>query len=317
MSWAAELYQRGILTREDLDGIDLKWGNEEAFLELLQKIAHREGIGNILGGSFDEMTAQIGKDSEKYLTLINRLDTSECPRARKQMALSHLISNRGGDHNLAMADCFVLAPPPDEIIKKFFPKGLPKGATDEYNPVGKSQLVNWAETFHSMCNSLVVCHFSTAISSDPKLGGHPEDYAAMVTAATGVKYDRERILGAAERTAVLQRSFNVREGWERDQLYQMSDKWYETAVSNDGQQKGTKADRKLIRQLVDEFLAFKGFDPVTGYPTREKLGSLGLTGEAKEMEKLGRLSEKSIEELHKAYCTGKKSLTRLEQCTSE
>jgi len=289
MSWVAELYQRGLISKEKLDNIDLSWGNQEAFLQLLDKIAHRDGIGDILANNFIDAGIILGPGTEKYQPLITRLDTSECPRARYDVALTHLISNRGGDHHKALNYWTWIAPP--EYTPKHHLPGFPLEGSDMHSPVGKPELTDYSEKCHAICDTLGVCIWSSFLII-PDGGGLPHEYAAILSAATGVEYDKDKLLECCERVLILERAFNVREGFDRS-LYEMSEMWYETAVPA-GPQKGVKADRVKIQGLVDEFLVRRGFDPKSGFPTRKKLEEMGLSKEADQLEKAGRIGKPEV-----------------------
>jgi len=282
LAWVAELYQRKIVTKADLDGIELTWGNEEAFLELIRKIAYREGIGDILAQGWEKAAAHFGKESEKYQTLITRLDTTECPRARWDCAMQ-AISNRGGDHNKALGH-FTWVDPEDAL--KMFPD-WPKETVDNYSPIGKAELASYSEDSHAVIDSLGTC-MVPSFHMFGASGAHLDLYAELVTAMTGTTYDEKKILECGTRITVLQRAFNVREGWGRD-LYEVSEKWYEQPFP-EGVQKGVVLDKKIFNELIDKFLALKGFDPKTGFPTKSKLVELDLGFVADALEKIGRLA---------------------------
>ncbi|MDX9787879.1 MAG: aldehyde ferredoxin oxidoreductase family protein [Desulfobacterales bacterium] len=284
MSWAAELYQRGILTKEECDGLELTWGNEDVFLELMRKIAYRDGIGDVLACSYEEAANRIGKDSQKYQPIITKLDTSECPRARYDVALSHLISNRGGDHNKALPYFNWMTTP--EYVNALLP-GTPEKTGDMYSVDGKPELIDYSENVHAILDSLPTCLFAS-FTMTPDGGGTLEEYAEILSAGTGVRYTKNDLLQVGRRISVMERSFNVREGFDRS-LYQMSEKFYETAFP-DGAQKGVKADKKIIDKLVDDFLTRKGFDPKTGYPRMDVLKDLGLKNVADQLKKMNRLA---------------------------
>lgn len=283
LGWVAELYEKGIVNREDLDGLDLHWGNEEAFLELTRKIAYRDGIGDILADDYETAAKRIGKNSEEHQAIITRLYTTECPRARMDVALSHLISNRGGDHHKAEPYFVWVAP---ELTEKLIPGISPK-ASDMYTPEGKPELIVYSENAHAVVDAVGSCLFPSFLMM-PEGGIQLEDYATALTAATGIEYDRDELLLIGRRIAALERCFNIREGFDRS-LYEMSEKWYKTALP-DGAQKGVKADRKITKQMVDDFLELKGFDSVTGFPKEQELQALGLTEVLSQLGEAGRVA---------------------------
>ena len=282
IAWLMELYQRGIVTKKDVDGLDLTWGNQEAILELLRKMAYREGIGDILAQGWKKAAEKFG--GAEHQPLITRLVTTECPRARMDIALSHMTSVRGGDHNKSLPYIAWIAPP--EYIQARWPD-WPKETPDIYNTIGKPEIVDWTEDWKCINDSLSVCYWSSTVCQPG--GNDVADYAELLTYATGVEYDENKLMEVGKRISVLERAFNVREGWGRD-VYQISPKFTDTAF-NTGPQAGVKADMKVINPMVDAFLERKGFDSKTGYPRKETLEKLGLDFAVKQLKKLQRIAE--------------------------
>jgi aldehyde:ferredoxin oxidoreductase len=102
IGWAAELYQRGILTKADLGGIDLAWGNAEAFAQMTEKVARREGIGDTLAEGILGAAKIIGKDSERYGVHVKGIEVgAHGVRSGKDYTgdpVSYALSTQGGDH---------------------------------------------------------------------------------------------------------------------------------------------------------------------------------------------------------------------------
>lgn len=102
IGWAAELYQRGILTKADLGGIDLAWGNAEAFAQMTEKVARREGIGDTLAEGILRAAKIIGKDSERYAVHVKGIEVgAHGVRSGKDYTrdpISYALSTQGGDH---------------------------------------------------------------------------------------------------------------------------------------------------------------------------------------------------------------------------
>jgi aldehyde:ferredoxin oxidoreductase len=102
IGWAAELYQRGILTKADLGGVDLAWGNAEAFAQMTEKVARREGIGDTLAEGLLGAAKIIGKDSERYAVHVKGIEVgAHGVRSGKDYTgdpISYALSTQGGDH---------------------------------------------------------------------------------------------------------------------------------------------------------------------------------------------------------------------------
>jgi aldehyde:ferredoxin oxidoreductase len=282
IAWLMDLYDRGMISKKDVDGLDLTWGNQEAILKLLRKMAYREGVGDILAQGWEKAAERFG--GKELQPIITRLVTTECPRARMDIALSHITSVRGGDHNKSLPYWGWTCTP--EFIRKKWPE-WPKETADIYSPIGKPEIVDYAENWKLVNDALSICYWSTSVVQPG--GTEPEDYAELLTYATGVKWDSKKLLEVGRRVTVLERAFNVREGWGRD-VYQISPMFIDTAFPS-GPQAGVKADMKVINDMVDKFLERKGFDSKTGYPKKKTLEELGLDFAVKQLKKAQKLIE--------------------------
>ncbi|MEM3754623.1 MAG: aldehyde ferredoxin oxidoreductase family protein, partial [Candidatus Bathyarchaeia archaeon] len=99
ISFAMECYEKGIITKEDANGLDLSWGNADTLITLIHKIAKREGFGNILAEGVRKASSIIGKGSEKYAMHVKGLEISgQDGRTHRSVALTHAVNNRGADH---------------------------------------------------------------------------------------------------------------------------------------------------------------------------------------------------------------------------
>jgi aldehyde:ferredoxin oxidoreductase len=102
LGWAAELYQRGILTQADLGGVDLAWGNAEAFEEMIVKVGRREGIGDTLAEGLLGAARIIGKDSHLYAVQVKGIEVGahgvRSGQDYTRYLLSYALSTQGGDH---------------------------------------------------------------------------------------------------------------------------------------------------------------------------------------------------------------------------
>ena len=130
-AWAMELFERGILTKKDTGGLDLKFGNVEAAVALPQLIATRKSIGNVLAEGVAQASKQIGKSSERYAVHAKGLEyPGYDPRATFGMALAYATSERGADHNRAWPvgyDAFGKLDP-------FTPEGKAENRSNRSNP---------------------------------------------------------------------------------------------------------------------------------------------------------------------------------------
>jgi aldehyde:ferredoxin oxidoreductase len=172
VAWMMECYERGIVTKDDLDGIELTWGNLEGICKLVRKIAYREGIGDILADGLKFAPKRIGKGSEAYaMTNKGVAITSYEPRG----AISDAIS-------LAM---------------------VPVG---ELHGMGKGK----ADPFRVMLDSLTACSFLRECFQS--IFGFPKWGTEMINAACGWELREEDFNTIAHRIAIMERCFCLREG---------------------------------------------------------------------------------------------------------
>jgi len=188
--WAMELYERGILTEKDTQGLELKFGNADAAVALPRLIATRTGIGDSLAEGVARASKLIGKGSERYAVHAKGLEyPGYDPRATFGMALAYATSERGADHNRA------------------WPVGYDAfGKLDPFTPDGKAELVQTDQIRTTVKWSIEMCDFLAA-----NLGL----CARLLSAACETNYTEEDMKIMGKRIWTLARLFNVREGFSR------------------------------------------------------------------------------------------------------
>jgi len=265
VSFAMELYQRGLLTKDEADGLDLTWGNSEAVLTLLEKIAFRQGFGDVLADGVVEAAKRIGKGSELYAMHVKGLEIFQAdPRGLKAYALGFAVATRGGDH-LRSEPSFEFTEDPEEGIRRF---GVPESAFRlEYK--GKGKVVKFYEERSALADCLNVCK-NTLVNMEI-LPFHQA--AELLTAVTGIPFTEEKVQQAAERVVNLERAYIVREGIRRkdDTLPERFLK--EPLPPECGPSAGSIVE---LEPMLDEYYETHHWDIATGIPTVEKLEQLGL-----------------------------------------
>ncbi len=268
IAWAMELYEKGIIDDEDTHGVKLNWGNHEAMTSMVPKIATRAEFGAILAEGPVEAAKLIGRGSEKYVMSVKNLGLPGIEaRGSKGMALGYATDNRGGD-NLrpfaSMAECF-----------GFRSKEL--GMPDHYDALSEIDKVSWmvpCQNYFVAVNSLVCCLFTIIAFTI-----EPGQYARHLTALTGTAYDGIKLVEAGERIWNLQRAFNAREGFSR-----ADDRLPHRLTSEPLPNGPNKGSVVHLDEMLDKYYEARGWDKITGWPTREKLASLGLDYVAKDLE---------------------------------
>ncbi|HEY3274296.1 MAG TPA: aldehyde ferredoxin oxidoreductase family protein [Methanocella sp.] len=278
IAWAMELYERGIINKNDTWGLDLSFGNHEAMVALVPKIATRMEFGAVLAEGIAGAAKKIGKDAGKYMLEVKDLDLPGIEvRGSKGMALGYAVDNRGGD-NLrpfaAASECLGFRSKELHMPENF----------DPLSEAGKAEWLVPAQNYAVAVNSLVCCMF-TIIG----YAVEPSHYARHLSAITGFDYDGERLLQAGERIWNLQRAFNAREGFTRKQ-----DSLPHRLTAEPGPAGPAKGSTVHLEPMLDDYYRVRGWDPGFGWPTAEKLRSLGLDYVIADLEKArGSAAEKA------------------------
>jgi aldehyde:ferredoxin oxidoreductase len=267
IGFAMELFEKGILTKKDVDGLDLTWGNREAIIAILKKIVTREGIGDILAEGTKRAAEKIGRGANKYAMNVKGLEIPAYdPRGAKAHGLNLATSNIGASHMTGYA------------TQELF--GIPE-SVERFTPEGKGKLCKRNQDMTAIYDSIISCCFPVVFGW---LG--IAVYKQLLPAATGIEQfsDEKYLLDLGERIYTVERAFNVREGFSRKDDILPSRFLTETPKS--GPVKGHIFEMDM---MLDDYYEARGWDKKTGNPTRTALESLGLTCVADELEKIGKL----------------------------
>jgi aldehyde:ferredoxin oxidoreductase len=284
IAWAMESYEKGVLTREETDGIELNFGNADAVIKAIEAIAFRKGkLGNLLAEGVKRASEKVGKDSWKWaICNAKGLEQSNVEtRSAKAYALAFAVNPRGPDHlhTETFAE-FGASPEAIALIEKL--TGDKKWASPyyvEYRP----EIVRWHEDCYAVTDSLGFCAFATTAA----YAVNPENMAQMFYLATGIFMDEKTIMTAGRRIVTLEKCFNVREGADRklDNLpWRLMN---EPAAS--GPAKGMMNSEQELNAMLDKYYALHEWDVKTSWPYKETLEKLELSEVAQELQKLGRL----------------------------
>ena len=265
IAFAMECYEKGLLTKKDAGGIELNWGSSKAILTLVENIAYRRGIGDLLAEGVKRAAKEIGRGAEDFALHIKgqELPMHE-PRGKKGLGLSYAVSNRGACHLQAEHDDTFEDP------KWLRPEiGLDKNVDRLDVGRQKAKNVKILLCLWSLYDSLSVCKFTCF----PEGGISIQRLAEMVNAATGWQTTPNDLLKVGERALNLSRAFNVREGFSRkdDALPKRL-----MEPLSDGPYKGQAITQADLNGMIDNLYEFLGWNKDAGAPTRDKLAELGI-----------------------------------------
>ncbi len=277
---AIELFQKGIITKVDSDGLELNWGDELLIFELLRKMAYREGFGDLLADGPVEMAKRIGKGSEQYLPQTRGLETNtRDPRSRWDVwSFGYLINARGGDHlriqspaeNLRQSapegEYFYELSPPEKAVAKMdiFDDWKQRIFDFERNTVNIPYMAAWSQDMMNIVNSMGICIRPPVVYS---LG--PTIYSEALTALTGIEFSPGDVRKAGERISNIQRIFNFKAGERREDI-KYGPKFYNMPI------KGRKLDKDKIDKVLDKYFEIRNWDTKTCLPREKKLRELNL-----------------------------------------
>ena len=271
IAWAIDCFKNRIISKKDTDGLALNWGDHGVILELIRKIAYREGFGNILAEGSLRASQIVGKGSEKYSFHIKGQDLIEGIRSMKGWALGVVVSARGGAHTRGALATETRKYTLEDSQKIF---GV-KTAGDARTYIGKAKIVCYFEYVHALLDSLGVCFF-TGNWASPE-GISPAELAKFYSLASGIETSENELIKTGERIHNLEKMFNVyHAGFTRNDDYPPRRLMEEPIRS--GPLKGELLRRNDWDRMLDEYYSLHGWDQHTSWPTKEKLDELGLHG---------------------------------------
>ena len=280
LNTAMEWYEKGLLTKEDTDGIDLSWGNAEAAIEVIHKVARREGFGSLLAEGAVRAAEQIGRGANRYIAVHSKGMTygMDDVRAIKGYALSIATSTRGADHLRGMPGLEMIpkASTPEILEKRF--GTAEAGVPSSYK---KAPLVVYTQNLCTLADCLELCKYSTEFQGETI---NIEDIAGLFSLATGVDMDEKAMSTAAERIYTVERAFLVREGITRKDDT-LNGKWNSEPIVG-GPSTGERIDPEKFDKLLDEYYQLRGWDSM-GIPTASTLSALGLEDITEEIRPQG------------------------------
>lgn len=268
IAFAMECFEHGILTESDTDGLELRFGNGAAMLALVERIVHRQGLGDILAEGVARAAKHFGRGAEEFALHVKAQELpAHEPRGKVSVGLGYAVSPTGADHLEAAHDSSYRAPGP------FLDNAKPLGLLEPLDPLDlsadKVRAFVYLQHAWSLFNSLGICNFT----GFPGYAYSTEDVTNLVQAITGWNISLWELLKAGERATTMARVFNVREGLTRrdDRLPQ---RLFEPLPS--GPLKGATISRDEFEAALSTYYAQMGWDSDTGVPTRGKLLELNL-----------------------------------------
>ncbi|MEJ2723582.1 MAG: aldehyde ferredoxin oxidoreductase family protein [Deltaproteobacteria bacterium] len=245
---AMDLFENGLLTLEDTQGTDLRFGNGEGLVEMVRKTAAMEGFGKKLAqGSF--RLAQACGHPEYSMTVRKQEMPGFDPRAIEGAGLNCATSNRGGGQAVAYISAAELLGDASKGVRR--------------NSEGTARRIIDLQNLVAALDSSGSCLFCL-------FGIGAEELVRMLTSVTGVPFSVEKFMEAGERIYTLERVWNLRAGFSGK-----DDTLPERVLKHPGKKETSKAEPFRLEETLPEYYRLRGWD-AEGVPTRSKLDELGL-----------------------------------------
>lgn len=271
IGFAMELFERGIITKEETGGVELKFGNDEAMMELIHNMAYRRGFGEVLADGVKAAAAKIGRGAHRYAMHIKGLELPAYDvRGAKAHGLNYATAYTGADHNRGYAFQEIFGIPVPEAVERLAVEG-------------KGRLTKWNQDVRcATCDCATMCAFilDTAL---PDIA--TQNTASLLKSLTGLDFHAAEVEAVGERVNNLARVFNILSGFGRE-----DDTFPERILSEplkEGNSKGQLISKKDLDKMLNEYYEARGWTS-DGVPTEEKLISLGLKEAASALKNKGK-----------------------------
>ncbi|KXA99264.1 hypothetical protein AKJ40_03580 [candidate division MSBL1 archaeon SCGC-AAA259M10] len=277
IGWLMELFEEGLIDKPTCDGIEMNWGNKKAVVDMLHKIAKREGIGDILAEGWQHAARKLGIDEDiteipneavhapntKGLTIESCFDC----RATSATALGEATSNRGYDHLRGRASLEYMGLPAE-----FFEDLIGEPVSNDISSwEGKVPLAKWSQDLLTIMDAVGICKFWSQFWGPNHLGF--EEVSDIISAAFPLEVSPSELRETAERIWTVEKLFNVREG-KYGVGYDMAPQLYYRPIPS-GPRKGDRIDQEEYRERVIKYYEERNWDK-DGIPTKSELKEVGL-----------------------------------------
>ncbi|MCR4440747.1 MAG: aldehyde ferredoxin oxidoreductase family protein [Peptococcaceae bacterium] len=269
IAFAMECYENGILSLEDTDGIELRFGNSKALLPLVEKIAKREGIGDLLAEGVKRMAEKLGPKAQKFAVHCKGVEfPAHEPRVKKSLSLAYGLTPIGADHMSSLHDGINSPSAPALVTERLKPLGIYEPL--EMDDLGPKKVKFFYQThlIFSVYSSLDICLFCMA----PARALDFNELVAAVDAITGWETSLWELVQLGERRLQMMRAFNIAAGLTKEDDM-LPPRMYEPLVG--GGTNGKVIDEAAYKRALATFYELAGWDE-DGKPKESRLNELDL-----------------------------------------
>jgi aldehyde:ferredoxin oxidoreductase len=269
-AWLMELWEKGVITAADTDGLALPWGDHDAIMGVLRQTVERRGIGALIADGWMEAARALGRGAERFFDHVKGLSI-ECDdvRGHRAQVLGLATSTRGACHlrSRYTLEEFSL---PETVTERIVGVPIP---SDPAAYDRKEHACVWTENVCALADALGACKFLSKWLSTGLLG--VQEFRDAVEAATGIETSTDALVRTGDRIYTMERLFLVRQGMSRKDDA-VPAKFFQPWTH--GPRAGTRVEPAAFEALLDRYYALRGWD-ADGIPTPEVLRALDLQRE--------------------------------------
>ncbi|MBW1902093.1 MAG: aldehyde ferredoxin oxidoreductase family protein [Deltaproteobacteria bacterium] len=257
IAMAMDCFENNLIGPGDTDGLEVKWGDADVVLKLIEKIARREGFGDVLADGAKRAAVKIGGNASDYAVEVKGMEAPmHDPRAYHGLGLSYATGVRGACHTNDLTYSI-------EQGLFVWPEVGIKGGYQGQSSEGKAEMVVISQNLGMITNSAIICYMLMPVIDS-------QDLVDLMRAATGYDYDLEELMTCGERIWMLKRGLDNLMGITAsdDRLPRQI-----LTATEEGPAAGSVPDLEL---MLKEYYPLRGLE-ADGRPSKEKLGELGLS----------------------------------------
>jgi aldehyde:ferredoxin oxidoreductase len=274
IAFAMDLFEHGVINTNDTGGVELKYGNTDAMLSMLQQMINKEGFGVILAQGSAKAAKQIGRGAEDYALTVKGAELpAHMPQVKRSLEVIYAVNPFGADHQSSEHDP-MYAPAKEGDGNFYLPRlaklGLTSPQRGKAMNADKVKFAFETQKNYAFLDTAALCQFVWGPAWT--LFG-PDDQVTFMQAVTGWDVTLEEIQQVGERRINMMRAFNAREGAGRDKDT-LPKKLFKPLSG--GRSDGLALPPEEFESALDTYYDLAGWDKATGQPTKEKLAELGL-----------------------------------------
>lgn len=274
IAWAMDCFEQGLITTEDTGGVDLRFGNAVAMVQMVEQIARREGFGDLLADGSDRAAQRIGRGTEELVVSVKKLEMpAHMPHVKRSLGLIYAVNPFGADHQSSEHDPGYRAYP-----ERMAQIGLTDPQRSKEMNEEKVRFALRSQYVYSAMDTLNLCQFVFGPAWQLYDTSQMAEAASLIT---GWEMTVDELITIGRRRLNMLRAFNAREGIGREQDT-LPRKMYK-ALSG-GKTDGMTLSHDEMETAKEQYYAMAGWDSETGNPTRATLTGLGLEWVADALE---------------------------------